>query len=42
MGKDNLKALCEQCSKLKQTKKLIFIADRDDEKIFGQRKQTLL
>ena len=33
MGNDNLKALCEQCSKLKQTKKLIFIADRDDEKI---------
>jgi len=33
MGNTNLKKLCEQCSKLKHTRKLIFIADTDDEKI---------
>jgi len=39
MGKDKLKSTCEQCSKLRrdlklrQASKLIFIADRDDEKI---------
>ena len=39
MGKDKLKSTCEQCSKLRRdlklrrASKLIFIADRDDEKI---------
>jgi len=39
MGKDKLKSTCEQCSKLRrdlklrQASKLIFIANRDDEKI---------
>ena len=33
MGNDSLKTMCERCSKWKHARKLIFIADADDEKI---------
>lgn len=33
MGKDVLKQMCREFAKLQQSRKIIFIADRDDEKI---------
>lgn len=33
MGKDSLKQMCQENAKLKQSRKIIFIADRDDKKI---------
>lgn len=33
MGKDALKQMCQEHAKLKQSRKIIFIADRDDKKI---------
>ena len=42
MGNDNLKNMCERCSKWKHARKLIFVADADDEKINNELREKML